>query len=116
VAVKVQHKWIKENVGGDLQMIQFGVDVAKLVFPDFKYAWLADEFKTRLPRELDFAIEAENAKRCDKMFEGNKQVHVPKVYDQFTRTRVLVMSFEQGISVAHVKEMHRQGIDLKALA
>ena len=84
VAVKVQHRWIKENVNGDLTMIQLGVDIAKAIFPNFKYGWLADEFKTRLPRELDFAIEAENAKRCAQIFSGNKKVSVPKVYDEYT--------------------------------
>lgn len=60
------------------------MDVAKAIFPNFKYGWLADEFKTRLPRELDFNLEAENAKRCDTIFKGNKRVAVPKVYDKYT--------------------------------
>lgn len=33
VAVKVQHKWIKEQVPGDLRMIEFGCGVAKKLFP-----------------------------------------------------------------------------------
>ena len=97
-------------------MIQFGVDVAKAIFPDFRYGWLADEFKTRLPRELDFQIEADNAKRCAQIFRDKKNVSVPRVYDEYTRQRVLVMSYETGFSVARVKEMHRQGFDLKHLA
>jgi len=43
-------------------------------------------------------------------------VRVPDVYDSYTRSRVLVMSFETGTPVTHVKEMHRQGIDLKDLS
>jgi predicted unusual protein kinase regulating ubiquinone biosynthesis (AarF/ABC1/UbiB family) len=39
-------------------MIQIGCDVAAVIFPDFKYGWLAEEFQTRLPMELDFAKEA----------------------------------------------------------
>ena len=58
MVVKVQHKWIKEQVPGDLRIIQIACDVACSIFPDFKYAWLAEEFRTRLPRELDFNIEA----------------------------------------------------------
>jgi len=112
----VQHKWIKEQVPGDLRMIEVAVDIAKWLFPDFKYGWLAEEFRDKLPRELDFNREASNCKRCGEMFKNNKRVKVPKVYDQFTTNRTLVMSFETGISVAHVKEMHRQGIDLRKLA
>ena len=60
------------------------MDVAKTIFPDFHYSWLAEEFKTRLPRELDFAIEADNAKRCKQIFEHDKRVRVPKIYDEYT--------------------------------
>ena len=97
-------------------MIQLGVDVAKKLFPDFHYSWLAEEFKERLPRELDFAIEAENAKRCKDIFKHNKRVSVPKIYDEYTQKRLLVMSYETGFSVARVKDMHEQGFDLKFLA
>ena len=42
VAVKVQHKWIKENVPGDLRLVQFAADVAKVLFTNFKYGWLPE--------------------------------------------------------------------------
>jgi predicted unusual protein kinase regulating ubiquinone biosynthesis (AarF/ABC1/UbiB family) len=44
------------------------------MFPNFKYGWLADEFKTRLPKELDFQIEADNAIRCGEIFANNPNV------------------------------------------
>jgi aarF domain-containing kinase len=81
VAVKVQHKWIKEQVPGDLRMIEFATDVARKIFPDFKYSWLAEEFRAKLPLELDFRLEARNCRRCADMFKGNKRVKVPKVFD-----------------------------------
>jgi predicted unusual protein kinase regulating ubiquinone biosynthesis (AarF/ABC1/UbiB family) len=102
VAVKVQHKWIKEQVPGDLRMIEFGCDVAKKLFPEFKYSWLAEEFRAKLPVELDFRIEAKNAIRCAEIFKNNKRVKVPKIYLELTGERMLTMSFETGISVAHV--------------
>jgi len=60
-----------------------------------------------LPRELDFVIEADNAKRCAHIFRNNKKVSVPKIYDKYTQKRLLVMSYETGFSVARVKEMHK---------
>jgi len=94
-------------------MIIMAIDIGEKLFPQFKYKWLAEEVSKNIPIELDFRIEAENVKRCRKMFEGNKNVSVPKVYDEFTSDRTLVMSFEEGISVTKVKEMHQRGIDLK---
>jgi len=83
------------------------------VFPDYKYGWLAEEFETHLPKELDFRLEANNSEKCAKIFKDNKNVAVPKIYRNLTSERVLTMSFESGIPAASVKEMHAQGIDLK---
>ncbi len=41
---------------------------------------------------------------------------MPKVYHEYTRERVLTMSFEEGIPVSHVREMHDLGINLKKLS
>ena len=60
-----------------------------------------------MPRELDFSIEAENANRCAQIFKDNKRVKVPKIFGEYTKKRVLVMSYETGFSVARVKDMHR---------
>lgn len=87
-----------------------------MVFPDFRYGWLPHEFKTRLPQELDFRREASNAEKCKEMFKHDKRVYVPTVYKDLTTERVLTMTFENGIPVSHVKEMHSQGIDLKKLS
>jgi predicted unusual protein kinase regulating ubiquinone biosynthesis (AarF/ABC1/UbiB family) len=76
------------------------------IFPDFKYGWLPEEFKTRLPNELDFCKEASNAERCSEIFKGNPNVAVPQVYREFTTERVLTMTFEKGIPVTSVTEMH----------
>ena len=82
-------------------------DAAAVLFPDFRYGWLPHEFKVRLPLELDFTKEADNADRCREMFRvQDPRVKVPKVYRELTRQRVLTMSFEEGIPVSHVKELH----------
>jgi len=86
-------------------MIQIACDSAARLFPDFKYGWLASEFRSRLPRELDFSIEAQNAERCRRIFKNEKHVKVPDIYSEHTRGRVLVMSYEDGIPVTHVKKM-----------
>jgi aarF domain-containing kinase len=92
-------------------------DIAGVIFPDFRYGWLPHEFKTRLPQELDFNKEAANAEKCKAIFKDHDpRVYVPKVYREFTRERVLTMSFEEGIPVSHVKEMHAKGINLKKLS
>jgi aarF domain-containing kinase len=37
VAVKVQHKWVKERCAGDIKLIKMGVKLGEYLFPGFKY-------------------------------------------------------------------------------
>lgn len=59
--------------------------MALKVFPDFKYGWLPHEFKVRLPLELDFTKEAQNAEKCREIFKDNPNVYVPRIYHELTR-------------------------------
>lgn len=54
--------------------------------------------------------------KCEKMFEKWDNVTVPKVYSEFTRDRILVMSYEEGTPVTHVKKMLDQNINIKELS
>jgi aarF domain-containing kinase len=68
----------------------------------------------KLPREIDFTIEAANAEKCRTNFKDSKDVIVPQIF--MAKPRLLVMSFERGTSVAHVREMHAQGFDLREVS
>lgn len=43
-------------------MVDLGIKVASIVFPEFKYQWLGKEFRLNLPKETDFRLEASNCK------------------------------------------------------
>ena len=88
-------------------MINMAIDIGGRLFPQFKYKWLADEVSKNIPIEMNFHFEAENCKRTKAMFADNPNVVIPKIYDEFTSHRTLVMSFEKGISVTKVNEMHK---------
>ena len=88
-----------EQVPGDLRFVDLISNIAMAIFPGYKYGWLPEEFRTRLPGEIDFRKEAKNCIRCNKIFKGNPNVAVPTVYPDLTTERVLTMTFEKGISV-----------------
>ena len=50
VAVKVQHKNVRRQSPGDIRLFGLVLRGAEALFPDFKYAWLADEFRELLPQ------------------------------------------------------------------
>lgn len=81
VAVKVQHRRVYENSKTDMKtmevwyispyfkdLFKFLVNVADLLFPEFKLMWLVEEVKKNLPNELDFLHEARNADRAREHF------------------------------------------------
>ena len=98
---------------GDLRILDLAADLGGKYMAYFDYKWYTDDFREMIKTEMDFRIEAENCKKCKEMFKDRKNVTAPKIFDEFSTPRTLVMSFEQGISVGKVKEMHSQGINLK---
>lgn len=44
------------------------VEAVRWAFPRYDFRWLVDEVNVNLPRELDFAAEADNADRCRRNF------------------------------------------------
>ncbi|VBB30347.1 unnamed protein product [Acanthocheilonema viteae] len=86
VAVKVQHKHALTRLASKL-------------FPDFHFLWLVDEMKRNLPRELDFRIEAANAKKLKEMFSHLDYLKIPKIYDEYTTERVLIMEYCNGAQI-----------------
>jgi ubiquinone biosynthesis protein len=61
-----------------------------------------DEFARSIRKELDYRQEARNAQNFHRHFAGDPHVHVPKVYWQYTRPRVLTLEWIDGIQLADV--------------
>ena len=63
---------------------------------------LVDEFARSIRKELDYRQEGRNAQNFHRHFAGDPHVHVPKVYWQYTRPRVLTLEWIDGIQLADV--------------
>ena len=116
VAVKVQHKDVRRRSPGDIRLFGLVLRGAEALFPDFKYAWLAEEFRELLPPELNFRKEAENCERCAEIFKDNPSIVVPSIYHDYTTERVLTMSYEEGVSMTQLDEENTFGIDYQRCA
>ena len=66
--------------------------------------------------EMDFRNEARFAKRCGEIFKNNNQVSAPKIFDEFTRDRLIVMSFEEGTPVTFTDKLKEQGFNFNKLS
>jgi len=116
VAVKVQHRWLKEQCSGDIRVVNLLTHLAEVVFPGFKYKWYGAELKKMLPKELDFLLEAQNAEKTKEMFQNNPNIRVPDIHYEYSSDRVLIMDYVEGIAVSKVKEIQEMGINLKDVA
>ena len=71
VAVKVQHPVLEDFAAVDLALTSFTFATLKKFFPEYDLSWLSNEMEESLPKELDFALEGENAIRAKKYFKEN---------------------------------------------
>src|SRR4051812_43838676 len=108
VAVKVQRPGAPRQIDADLQLLY---QAAKLVKErvralDFIDAHgLVDEFARQIRQELDYRLEARNAQTFHRNFAGDPHVHVPKVYWQYTRARVLTLEWLDGTQLADIDRL-----------
>ncbi|MCH8003031.1 MAG: AarF/ABC1/UbiB kinase family protein [Nanoarchaeota archaeon] len=118
VAVKIQRPNAKEIMESDIEIMFY---IAKLLekhipkIKKFNPIQIIEEFAKWTEKELDFKREALNAKRFAKNFSADKDVKIPKIYDELTTNKILVMEFIDGIELHNIKQIKKKGINLRPL-
>ena len=109
VAVKVQRPDVKHIMETDIEiMLYFAKLLEKQVekIRMFNPIRIVNEFKEWTEKELDFRLEARNAKRFEQNFKKSKTVHIPKVYDELTSEKVLTLEFIDGVELHKIGRAH----------
>ena len=107
VAVKVQRPEAPRRVAADLELMR---EFAEFVDRRFAQRVLVDarglvaEFEVVIRRELDYASEAENARRFAANFKGTPVV-IPAVYGELSTSRVLTMEFVVGTRFRDIRPL-----------
>jgi ubiquinone biosynthesis protein len=94
VVVKLQRPGIKRTIERDLDLLYLLARLVERHVPESKIyspVGLVSEFDRSITAELDYAIEADNAARFARNFEGDKTVRFPHVYRDVSTGRVLTM-------------------------
>jgi predicted unusual protein kinase regulating ubiquinone biosynthesis (AarF/ABC1/UbiB family) len=93
VAIKVQYPGIKKSIQSDISILKFifkrfanGGDVEHLI----------GEIKDRLDEELNYTLEAKHSEIFKSL--NNKDIIIPKVYKNFSTSRVLTTQYIEGKS------------------
>lgn len=114
VAVKVRKPCISTQSQWDLYTYSAIMKLLKLLF-DLPTDWSRQTVCDALEREMDFTKEAANAKRFRHDFAGNDRVYIPRVFDDFTTQRLLVMEWIDGTKLLDVATVRANYDERKVL-
>lgn len=110
VVVKVQRPNLREQVEADLAIMRLFAQLLAQQVPEvaaYQPLMLVDAFTRSIRLELDFRNEAANAERLRTALRGAPEVHVPHIYGEWTRERVLVMEYIAGTRLSNLAEPQR---------
>jgi ubiquinone biosynthesis protein len=105
VVVKVQRPGLRQQVEADLTIMRLFAQLLTLQVPEvaaYQPLALLDAFTRAIRMELDFRIEAENAEKLRAVLRDASEVHLPRVYAEWTSERVLVMEYVVGARLSEL--------------
>ena len=112
VAVKVLRPGVEEAVALDLEIsfrVLFWLNVLFRNHHVRALTNLVREFSVRVREEMDFRHEAENMEVFRRFFPDEGRVRVPRVWEEQTRRRVLVMEFCSGTKINQLQDRFDSG-------
>jgi predicted unusual protein kinase regulating ubiquinone biosynthesis (AarF/ABC1/UbiB family) len=117
VAVKVQRPELAEKIGLDIYILRSLATILQKRYQRIRTNLVAilDEFATHLFEEMDYIQEGKNAEQFANLYGQLTDIHVPRIYWQYTNRRVLTMEWIKGTKLTHPAEIQSQGIDARSL-
>lgn len=118
VVVKVQRKGIYDVMARDISLLH---RLVKLMPPvgDLKHLvdldMVLDEMWSVAQEEMDFLKEAANMEEFTRNNKDIAYIAVPKLYHEYTTTRVLVMEYIDGFAINDKKNLLANGYDLEEI-
>lgn len=118
VAVKIQRPGIRKIIEVDLEIM---LHLATLMERHIEEMFLqrpvriVEEFARALENEIDYSIEASNMTRISRGFLGDPTVYIPRVFQEFSTSRVLTTELVEGVKVSDLPGLERAGLDRKII-
>ncbi len=119
VVIKIQRPNIKEKINLDLQLLEHLANRISEEYPEFiviNLEGIVKEFGETLRNELNYFNEAANARRFEEMFRDVPYCKIPKVYEELSTAKLLVLEYIDGTTPDNIPELLRQGLDPKKVA
>jgi ubiquinone biosynthesis protein len=119
VAVKIQRPDIHAQLRSDVRILvrmSHAMERRTRWAEDMDLAGIVLEFGTTLLRELDYRVEAYNARRLTKVLEPIEGIRVPEVVYELSSSGVLTLEFIHGVKSTDTAAIAAAGLDREALA
>lgn len=118
VVVKVQRPGLQRLFDVDVKAVHKILLFVERYFPwsrKYDLEAIYQEFFKILYQEIDYVQEGKNADRFRENFKGYPGIVVPKVYWEYTSTKILTVEYKPGIKVDDRQSLLALGLDLKRL-
>lgn len=112
VVVKVLRPGVEASVALDLDISFRLLFWTNILFPNHHVRALTNvvrEFSVRVRDEMNFEEEAQNMARFRTAFSTESRVRAPRVHEEFTARRVLVMEHIQGTKIDRLHPLFESG-------
>jgi ubiquinone biosynthesis protein len=119
VCVKIQRPGIEKKIQQDLFLMNYFASRMQRNNPEMEainVVGIVREFGKAIKKELDFRHEAASMIRFRHDFEGDPDIFVPRVYTQYSNTRILVEEYVEGIKVSDINALNTSGLDTLQLS
>jgi ubiquinone biosynthesis protein len=119
VVLKIQRPGIRSTIESDMRLLAYLASLAERTVPElaaYRPQKVVQQFVKSLQHELDFMTEGHHAEQVAANFEGNDQIVIPKIYWEWTRQRLNVQEFVDGIPGVDVRAIDTAGMDRKRIA
>lgn len=122
VVIKIRRPNIEHVIRLDIQILRWMAEALEDFVPEsriYRPLVLVDELEEVLLRELDFINEASVTSRFHAAVEGDMTMHVPRVYWDYTSSRILTLEELPGTNLSRLladDSASRPRIDRKTIA
>jgi len=119
VVVKIVRPGIERRIQRDITLISSLGRLVRRYHPEgerIRPDEVVGEFARVIEGELDMQSEGANATSIRRNFEGSSDLYIPRIYWDYSASRVLVMERVSGIPVRNTAELKALGVDMEKLA
>jgi ubiquinone biosynthesis protein len=109
VVIKVQYPEARRIIPLDLASLRVVVGLVQRMQDTIDLRSIVNEVTRFIAMELDFRREAASTQRLAAILAARDDVRVPRVHDAYSRDRVLVLEYLEGIQVTRVPALVAAG-------